>query len=276
MENTLANRYYLLQKIGKGGMGEVYKAKDQIENSIVAIKLLHSHLQFGKYISRFKREAEYLSKLSHPNIVKFYSLEQDEKHIFLVMEYIVGRKIRTHIKNSPTPVEDVLKCAIQICDALDYAHSMNMIHRDIKPENILIDSETNIKILDFGIAKGMPKETKLTEPGTLIGTVQYLAPEYIQGEQLTSISDLYSLGVTLYELLTQQLPFSEGKSNEVFFPQLFETPIPPTKFNKNIPPELELTLIKLLDKSPEKRFQSAKKLKERLKVILMSHSLNNN
>ena len=275
-KNKLAGRYYLVQKIGKGGMGEVFKAKDLLENRIVAVKLLHPHLQFGKYISRFKREAEYLSKLSHPNIVKFYSLEQDEKNIFLVMEYIVGRKIRTYIKLSPAPVEDVLKCAIQICDSLDYAHSMNMIHRDIKPENILIDSELNIKILDFGIAKGMPKETKLTEPGTLIGTVQYLAPEYIQGEQLTSVSDLYSLGVTLYELLTEKLPFSESKSNEVFFPQLFETPVPPTRVNKNIPPELEMTLIKLLDKNPARRFESAKKLKERLKVILMSYSLKEN
>ncbi|MEQ8191140.1 MAG: SUMF1/EgtB/PvdO family nonheme iron enzyme [Candidatus Eremiobacterota bacterium] len=278
-KNLLSGRYKLIQKIGKGGMGEVYKAKDMMSTNqivIVAVKLLHPHLQFGKYISRFKREAEYLSKLSHPNIVKFYSLEQDEKNIFLVTEYIVGRKIRTHIKLSQTPVEDVLKCAIQICDALDYAHSMNMIHRDIKPENILIDTESNIKILDFGMLKGTAKRTtyKGYGPGNLIETVQYLPPEYIQGEQLGSLSDLYSLGVTLYELLTQQLPFPEGKSNEIFFPQLFESPVPPTTVNKNIPPELELTLVRLLDKNPLKRFENAKKLKERLKIILLNHSLN--
>ncbi|HPZ06820.1 MAG TPA: serine/threonine-protein kinase [Candidatus Eremiobacteraeota bacterium] len=271
---NLSGRYYLLQKIGKGGMGEVYKAKDLKKNEIVAVKLLHQNLRHGKYISRFKREAEYLSKLSHSNIIKFYSFQEDEKYVFLVMEYIIGRKIRTHVKLSPKPVEDVLKFAIQICDALTYAHSMHIIHRDIKPENILINSEENVKILDFGIARGIPKETKLTEPGTLIGTVQYLAPEYIQGESLTPLSDLYSLGVTLYELLTEKLPFSEGKSQEVFFPQLFELPTPPTKFNQNIPPELELTLIKLLDKDSAKRFQSAKKLKERLKVISMSYNLN--
>jgi len=267
VSNPLLNRYFLLQKIGKGGMGEVYKAKDQVDNKIVAVKLLHSHMQTGKYISRFKREAEYLSKLSHPNIVKFYSFEQDEKAIFLVMEYIVGRKIRNHISLSNDPIKDMIKFAIQISDALEYAHSMNLIHRDIKPDNILINSHLDAKVLDFGIARGLPNETKLTDPGTLIGTVQYLSPEYIQGANLTSMSDLYSFGVTIYELLTQRLPFTEGKSGEVFFPQLYEDPTPPSKYNSKLSGELERIILKLLEKDPAKRFQSAKALKECFKAI---------
>jgi serine/threonine protein kinase len=266
-KNILVKRYSLIQKIGEGSMGKIYKARDLSTNQTVAIKLLHPELQFGKYIYRFKKVAEDLSKLSHPNIVTFYSLEQDEKNIFLVMEYIVGKKMKTYIEHSSSPMEDVLKCAIQICNALDSAHSMNMIHRDIKPENILINSEANIKILNFGIPQ-FSRKRSLCEVFKPSKDLQYLAPEYIRGEQFTNISDLYSLGVTLYELLTHQLPFSEGKLNEVFFPQLFEVPIPPTKVNKNIPYELELTLIKLLDKTPTRRFENAKKLKERLIKIL--------
>jgi len=290
IKNPLKDRYYLLQKIGKGGMGEVYKAKDQKTGLVVAVKLLHPHLKSSKNVNRFKREAEYLSRLSHPNIVKFYSFEEDEykedkkteRYIFLVMEYIVGRKIRRHALLSADPIKEVLAFTIEICKALEYAHSMNVIHRDIKPENILITADSKVKILDFGIARrGMmekthiAKETKLTPPGTLLGTIQYLAPEYIQGEELTPLSDLYSLGVTLYELLTEQLPFSEGKSNETFFPQLFEEPSPPTHFNPDIPPELELTILKLLEKKPDRRFESAEKLKSRLTVILKSYELKN-
>ena len=290
IKNPLKDRYYLVQKVGKGGMGEVYRAKDLVRKHMVAVKLLHPHLKSNKNINRFKREAEYLSRLSHPNIVQFYSIEEDEQivngkketYIFLVMEYIIGRKMRRHILLSAEPIKDVLNFSIQTCEALEYAHSMNVIHRDIKPENILVSSDMKVKMLDFGIARrglmagtDMPKETKLTAPGTLLGTIQYLAPEYIHGENLSHVSDLYSLGVTMYELLTEHLPFSEGKSNEAFFPQLFEDPSPPSKYNPDIPPELELTILKLLARNPLKRFESAEKLKSRLKVILKSYELKN-
>ncbi len=268
--NIIAEKYCLLEKTVKGQSGDVYKAKDMDKEKIVALKLFHIHLKDNIYLSHIKREAEYVLSLNleHRNIVKILNFEHHEDYVFLVMEYITGNMIKDYIKQSPSKIRDILNFTIQICDGLDYFHSLNLVYRNIRPEKIFINEDLNVKLLSYGLNLARPGAGKSSRMGMGsfgTGGSQYIPPEYIEGKNFTHLSDLYSLGVTLYELLTDKLPFPDDE--ESFFPQLGGKPAPLTEYNRGISGELEGIVLSLLERKPEKRLQSVKELKERINLF---------
>lgn len=207
-QRTLNNRYELVAKIGDGGMAVVFKALDHKLNRTVAVKVLRETFSSDQqFLSRFNREAQSAASLSHPNIVSVYDVGEDGNFHYIVMEYIEGVSLKDYITStSPLPVNQAVEFAIKISNAIGYAHSKGLIHRDIKPQNILLTTDFDIKVTDFGIAKGLGDVT-LTQTGFTLGTVHYFSPEQAQGKPAMAQSDLYSIGVVLYEMLTGRIPF---------------------------------------------------------------------
>ncbi len=257
-QRTLNNRYELQAKVGDGGMAVVYRALDTQLNRIVAIKILRdTYASDPGFLARFKREAQSAAGLSHPNIVNVYDVGQDGDLNYIVMEYVDGGNLKEVInREAPLPTGQALEFAAQICDAIGYAHSRNLIHRDIKPQNILIDKSGRVKVADFGIAKGQGDMT-LTQTGVTLGTVHYFSPEQAKGLPATPQSDLYSIGVVLYEMLTGRIPFESDNPVALALKHLEEPPPPPRRFNPNIPPDLEQIVLKSLSKNPTQRYANA-------------------
>jgi serine/threonine protein kinase/cytochrome c-type biogenesis protein CcmH/NrfG len=267
------SHYKIIEKIGAGGMGEVYLAKDTKLNRLVAIKFLPEHLTKDKNIvERFEREAEAAASLNHPNIVTIHDvIESDDparagRQLCIVMEYVDGDSLRIKINKDASDLDEVLGIAKQICEGLAEAHNADIVHRDIKPENILIDRRGRVKILDFGLAK-LKGVTKLTKETSTMGTVHYMSPEQIQGNDVDHRSDIWSLGVVLHELLTGEAPFKGDYESAVHYAILNENPESIQKIRADVSSELLHVLNRSLEKNPDDRYQSVSEILIDLKRI---------
>lgn len=265
----VSGRYKVIKKIGSGGMANVYLAEDLILEREVAVKMMSLDFQNDPdSLRRFQREALSTTELTHPNIVNVYDVGEGEQP-YIVMEYVAGMDLKEYvIENHPIPYKKVINIMDQILDAIAYAHKNNVIHRDIKPHNILIDKNNNIKITDFGIAVAL-SQNSITQTNSLLGSVQYISPEQAKGNMVTKQSDIYSLGIVLYELLTGSVPF-EGESAVSIALKHFQTPIPSLKeFDSRIPQALENVVLKATAKEAKNRYQTVEEMQEDLKTSLL-------
>ncbi|RMG67449.1 MAG: hypothetical protein D6715_04730 [Calditrichaeota bacterium] len=262
--------YEITAKLGQGGMGVVYRALDTKLERVVALKFL-STLQLGNSAEqeRFKREARAAAALNHPNIAHIYAIEEHDDELFIVMEYIEGKELG-HIVGAqhaaPLPVDQILDIAIQIAAGLQAAHEQGIVHRDIKPANLLISSRGVVKIMDFGLAK-LSGRSLITQAGTTLGTVAYMSPEQAQGQVVDQRSDIWSLGVVLYEMITGQLPFQGDYEQAVIYAILNEDPQPLTALRSGIPLELDAIVAKALAKEAQLRYQHVDELPADLKAL---------
>ncbi|MEO3947531.1 Stk1 family PASTA domain-containing Ser/Thr kinase [Gorillibacterium sp. CAU 1737] len=266
---TLAGRYEILDRVGGGGMALVYKARDILLNRIVAVKVLRPQFVHDEeFIQRFRREAQSAAALSHPNIVSIYDVGQREDIHYIVMEYVEGYTLNDLIKErAPLQVEEAVNISSQICDALDHAHGNQIIHRDIKPHNILIGRNGRVKVTDFGIARA-GSSSSITQTGSVVGSVHYFSPEHAKGTAAGAKSDLYSLGIVLYQMLTGRLPFSGESPVSVALKHLQENVEEPRKVNPLIPQSVENIILKAMRKNPEDRYRSAKEMLSDLETCL--------
>lgn len=263
------NRYEILKTIGEGGMANVYLAHDTILDRDVAIKVLRGDLaNDDKFVRRFQREALSASSLSHPNIVEIYDVGEDDGDYFIVMEYVPGKNLKQLLKRRGSlTVEEVVDIMLQITSAMSVAHDNLIIHRDLKPQNILIMDDGGVKITDFGIAMAL-NATQLTQTNSAMGSVHYFPPEQANGKGATLKSDVYSLGIMMYELLTGELPFRGDNAVEIALKHLKE-PIPSIRdTHPLIPQSVENVIIKATAKNPKNRYANANEMHEDLKTVL--------
>jgi serine/threonine-protein kinase len=249
-----------VRKLGTGGMANVYLAEDEVLGRRVAIKILNDrHAGDDQFVERFRREAKNAASLSHPNIVSIYDRGEAEGTYYIAMEYLDGRSLKELIvARGPAPVNVAIDYARQILAAIRFAHRHGIVHRDIKPHNVLVDAEGRLKVTDFGIARA--GTSQMTEAGSIIGTAQYLSPEQAKGAPVDQTSDLYSVGVVLYELLTGVVPFSGDTPVEIAMKHLSMTPEPPSAKRAEVPRELDLVVLRALAKDPADRYQSAEEM----------------
>lgn len=266
---TLGGRYEILERVGGGGMALVYKAQDLLLNRYVAVKVLRQqYVHDEEFIRRFRREAQSAASLSHPNVVSMYDVGQEGDNHYIVMEYVEGMTLNDLIREkAPLQVEDALHIATQICDALEHAHHNQIIHRDIKPHNILIGKNGRIKVTDFGIARATTSST-ITQTGSVVGSVHYFSPEHAKGISTGAKSDLYSLGIVLYQMLTGKLPFLGESPISVALKHLQENVEEPRKVNPLIPQSVENIILKAMRKNPDERYQSATDMLQDLETAL--------
>lgn len=257
----LDNRYEITELIGVGGMADVYKGKDIVDNKIVAIKILKTEFSDNEeFLSRFRNESKAISLLSHPNIVKIYDVGFSENLQYIIMEYIDGITLKDYIeKEKALNWKDAVHFMIQILRALQHAHENGIVHRDIKPQNIMMLSDGTIKVMDFGIAK-FSRETGKTATDQAIGSVHYISPEQAKGEATDEKSDIYSVGVMLYEMLTGQKPFDSDNSVSIAVMNINDIPKRPRAVNPNVPAGLEEIILKAMEKNPLDRYQSASEM----------------
>jgi serine/threonine-protein kinase len=250
-------RYRIMRKLGSGGMANVYLAEDQELGRRVAIKILNDrHAGDEQFIERFRREAKNAAGLSHPNIVSIYDRGEAEGTYYIAMEYLDGRSLKELIlARGGAPVSVAVDYARQILSALRFAHRNGIVHRDIKPHNVLVDPEGHVKVTDFGIARA--GASQMTEEGSIIGTAQYLSPEQARGTQVDQTSDLYSLGIVLYEMLTGEVPFTGDSPVEIAMKHLSAVPPSLREKRPDVPKSLELVVLRALAKDPAARYQSA-------------------
>ncbi len=263
----LGGRYEIIAKIGSGGMSHVYQARDTILNRIVTVKVLRSELAEDKdFVRRFQVEAQAVASLSHPNIVSIYDVGQENGLPYLVMEYVEGLTLKRIIqKEGPLSPAETVNLGVQVCAALAHAHEKGIIHRDIKSHNILVTPGGRVKVTDFGLARvlSVPSAT-VTQSGTVMGSVHYLSPEQARGEETGPKSDLYSLGVVLYETVSGRLPFQGDNPVTVALKHVQGPPPALCKDNPVIPQRLEEIIFKALAKDPAQRFQSAREMQKAL------------
>lgn len=266
-KGTEIGHYRIIEKIGAGGMGDVYLAEDTSLNRKVALKFLSLHLIADEeYKARFKREAQAAAVLSHPNIVTIHEVSDYNGRPFLVMEHVEGQSLSDLCKDEKLSVDKVIELAVQICQGLSKAHQAKITHRDIKPSNIVIDPDGRPKLLDFGLASIQGSE-QITKTGWAMGTVGYMSPEQLKGEQADHRADIFSVGVVLYEMLTARRPFSRNSEAATLQAVLNETPDPVSRFRTDVPDGLQRIINMALDKNREERYQSIDDLLADLKAI---------
>lgn len=265
------SHYRILEKLGAGGMGEVYLAKDMSLDRTVALKVLATDVARDReQIRRFVQEAKAASALRHPNVAHIYEIGEADDIRFIAMEYVEGQSLDTKISGRPLESAEIVNLGLQVADALDEAHSKGIIHRDIKPANLMITSRGQVKVLDFGLAKVIRPEGETlaadaptlskTKPGLVMGTVPYMSPEQALGRHVDPRTDIFSLGVVLYEMATGRLPFLGANASEILDQIIHAQPEVIARFNYNLPAELERIIRKCLEKEPERRYQSAREL----------------
>ncbi len=268
IDTLFDGRYMIVRKLGAGGMADVYLAEDQELGRRVAIKILNNrHANDDQFIERFRREAKNAAALNHPNIVSIYDRGEAEDTYYIAMEYLDGRTLKELVVGrGPAPVNVAVEYARQILSALRFAHRHGIVHRDIKPHNVLVDREGRVKVTDFGIARA--GTSQMTEAGSIVGTAQYLSPEQARGAEVDQRSDLYSLGVVLYELVTGQTPFDGDTPVEIAMKHLSATPRPPSQIRRDIPRDLDMVVMRALAKDPSARYQSADEMEADLERVL--------
>jgi TolB-like protein/Tfp pilus assembly protein PilF len=265
--STVAGRYTIIEELGRGGMGVVYKAEDTKLKRTVALKFLPPELTHVPEVhERFTREAQAAAALDHPHICTVYEFEQADKTSFISMAYIEGQSVRKKLESGPLELEEALRIATQAAEGLQEAHRKGVVHRDIKSANIMVTERGQAKIMDFGLAR-MTGTTLLTQEGTAMGTIAYMSPEQARGEEIDHRTDIWSLGVVLYEMLTGQLPFKGDHEQAVIFSILKEKPEPITSIKADIPESIEQVVNKALEKSSGERYQSIDELLDDLKSI---------
>lgn len=252
--DVLGQRYEIIEHVGSGGMADVYKAHDRILDRIVAVKILHAQLASDEeFLRRFQQEAQGAARLSHPNIVSIYDVGEDKNRHYIIMEYIAGETLKTLIqREGPLSVDLSLRIAREIACALAHAHANHLVHCDIKPHNILVTSDGRVKVADFGIARAITSTT-MTYDGNVVGSVHYFSPEQAKGTKITPKSDVYSLGIVLYEMLTGRLPFHGETTVSVALKHLQAEPLALRQIDGHIPPIVEAIVLKALTKDPEER-----------------------
>jgi serine/threonine-protein kinase len=259
-DTLIDGRYRVVRRLGTGGMAEVFLADDQQLGRKVALKLLHRRFaEDPGFVERFRREAQAAAGLQHQNVVSVYDRGQFEDTYYIAMEYLPGRSLKQLIRDE-APLEPVraIDIAIQILRAARFAHRRGIIHRDLKPHNVIVDDSDHAKVTDFGIARAGASD--MTETGSIMGTAQYLSPEQAQGHSVNAQSDLYSIGVVLYEMLTAHLPFDGDSAVTIALKHVSEAPQPPSQFNPKVTPELEQTVLWTLNKNPADRPADAEQL----------------
>jgi serine/threonine-protein kinase len=281
---VISGRYQLGDRLGSGGMSTVYKAVDRVLERTVAVKVLAEHLSDDeKFVARFRREALAVAKLIHPHIVQVYDTGVDNDRHYIVMEYVEGRSgaqlLQTRGRLGP---EAAVEIGVQACAGLEYAHRQGIIHRDVKPGNLMViggpagrraspsaqdppTGEMTVKLTDFGIARAA-EQTRLTQVGSVVGTAAYLAPEQARGEEATPASDVYALGVVIYQLLTGRLPWEGTSLAELAIRRENERPLPPSSYDSEVPETLSTAVLRSLEGDPELRYTSARELAAALRA----------
>jgi serine/threonine-protein kinase len=267
---AIADRYELEDRLGSGGMSTVYKATDRVLERTVAVKVLAEHLSDDeKFVARFRREALAVAKLVHPNIVQVYDTGVDAGRHFIVMEYVDGRSgAQLLLRYGQLLPAVAVEIAAEACAGLDYAHQQGIVHRDVKPGNLMViggpaaesgEAPMTVKLADFGIARAA-EQTRLTQVGSVVGTAAYLSPEQSRGEEATPISDVYSLGVVTYQLLTGRLPYEGNSLAELAIRRENERPLPPSSYESDVVPELSDAVLRALENEPGNRYADALEL----------------
>ena len=252
--------YEVLETLGEGGMGVVYKAQDTILGRFVALKVLPPHLLRNQdSLQRFRTEAQAQARLNSPHVVTLYSMLEAPAGLILIMEYAEGQTLDKRILQGPVSVDEAMDLFDQILQGVERAHEAGIVHRDLKPANILITPQGRIKIMDFGVARIMDN-SDISQPGSMIGTLFYIAPEQINGREADFRSDIYTLGITLFEAVTGRLPFERKTDYSLMHAHILEKPPSPRNLRRDVPPELENIILKAIQKEPDKRFQTAREL----------------
>ena len=272
-QRVLGGRYLLKDKVGSGGMATVYRAQDQVLDRTVAVKImLPQYAGDATFAARFKQEAQAAAGLQSPYIVGVYDWGKDGDTYYIVMEYLRGTDLKSGIhSHGALDPKKVAQIGSQICAALSVAHKHEIVHRDIKPQNIMVQPDGNIKVMDFGIARA--KNSHLTQDNNVLGTAHYVSPEQTRGQELGPTSDIYSLGVVMYECATGRVPFDGDDAISVALKQVNEMPVPPSQINGNVDSNLERIILRCMEKDPANRFQSADELRGVLNTYLSGRTV---
>ncbi|HET7183932.1 MAG TPA: serine/threonine-protein kinase [Terriglobales bacterium] len=261
--------YEILRVLGAGGMGRVYQVRNVITDRIEAMKVLLPEISGQEEVAaRFLREIKVLAALNHPHIARLHTALTIDNQLVMIMEYVLGQPISALLANGPIPVPEALTYIDQVLDALSYAHQQHVIHRDIKPANMMVTLDGMVKLMDFGIARSENEPTLLTAPGSTLGSMNYMSPEQVKGERTDERSDLYSLGISLYEMVTGERPFHGDSSFSLMAAHINQTPTPPVELRPDLPEGLNSIILTSIAKVPEQRFQSADAFRNAVRIVL--------